>query len=72
MWEAWGAPIQKRYTVGACAVVAAAGRSGHDPVLTNAGPYYPAWLVCALADALGCAAAAAVPRVAHNAITGKS
>jgi hypothetical protein len=46
------APIQKRYTVGACAAVAAAGLSGRDPVLTIADPYFPAWLVCALAGAL--------------------
>ena len=46
------APIQKRDTVGACAAVAAAGLSGCAPVLTIAGPSFPAWLVCALAGAL--------------------
>ena len=46
------APIQKRYTVGACAAVAAAGLSGCDPVLTIAGAHFPAWLICALAGAL--------------------
>ena len=46
------AEIEKRYTVGACAAVAAAGLSGCDPVLTIAGAHFPAWLVCALAGAL--------------------
>jgi hypothetical protein len=36
------APIQKRYTVDACAAVAAAGLSSRDPVLTIAGPSFPA------------------------------
>jgi YtcA-like protein len=49
------APIEKQYTVSACAVVAAAGLSGCDPVLNIAGAHFPAWLVCALAGALGAA-----------------
>jgi hypothetical protein len=46
------APIEKRYAVGACAAVSAAGLSGCDPVLNIAGAHFPAWLVCALAGAL--------------------
>ena len=46
------APIGKRYAVGACASVSAAGLSGCDPVLPIAGAHFPAWLVCALAGAL--------------------
>ena len=46
------APIGKRYAVGACAAVSAAGLSGCDPVLPIAGAHFPAWLVCALAGAL--------------------
>ena len=45
-------PIEKRYAVGACAAVAAAGLSGCDPVLTIAGAHFPAWLVGVLAGAL--------------------
>src|SRR6266446_6136782 len=45
-------PIEKRYAVGACAAVSAAGLSGCDPVLPIAGAHFPAWLVCALAGAL--------------------
>ncbi len=36
------APSEKRYTVGACAAVAAAGLSGRAPVLPIAGAYFPA------------------------------
>jgi len=49
------APIGKRYAVGACAALSAVGLSGCDPVLNIAGAHFPAWLVCALAGALGAA-----------------
>ena len=49
------APIAKRYAVGAFAAASAAGLSGCDPVLNIAGAHFPAWLVCALAGALGAA-----------------
>ena len=38
-----------------CAAVSAVGLSGCDPVLNIAGAHFPAWLVCALAGALGAA-----------------
>jgi len=49
------APIRKRYAAGAFVAVSAAGLSGCDPVLNIAGAHFPAWLVCALAGALGAA-----------------
>jgi len=47
--------IETRYAAGVLAAVSAPGLSGCDPVLNIAGAHFPAWLLCALAGALGTA-----------------